>query len=223
MPWKFLGDQLDGSVQSNFESVVKIAESNGATIVDVDLPHAEFGVAAYYVIANAEASANLARFDGVKYGYRTADAKDLLSMYTRTRDEGFGDEVKRRILLGTYVLSSGYYDAYYHKAQQVRSLIINDFNDAFAKCDNILLPTAPTPAFKIGEKIDDPVTMYLSDVFTIPVNLAGLPAISFPSGLSPERLPIGAQLIGKAFDESTMLRAARGFEREIDFKERPDV
>ena len=181
------------------------------------LPNADFGLAAYYIVANAEASANLARFDGIRYGHRSPRASSLYDVYAKTREEGFGREVKRRVLLGTYVLSAGYYDAYYGRAQRVRSLIINDFATAFERCDVIALPTAPTPAFKLGEKADDPILMYLNDVFTIPVNLAGLPGISVPCGLSPEKLPIGMQLIGRAFDESTLLRVAAGMERVADF------
>jgi len=186
--------------------------------VEIDLPHAKHGLAAYYIIANAEASANLARFDGIRYGHRSARAKSLDDVYMQTREEGFGREVKRRVLLGTYVLSAGYYDAYYRRAQQVRTLIIRDFANAFASCDAVLLPTAPTPAFKLGEKTDDPILMYLNDIFTIPVNLAGLPGVSVPCGVSPEGLPIGAQLIGRAFDETTLLRAAAGIERVSQFR-----
>jgi aspartyl-tRNA(Asn)/glutamyl-tRNA(Gln) amidotransferase subunit A len=213
VPWKFLGTHLDPAVRAAFDALVDALRAEGAIIADVDLPHAEYGLAAYYIIANAEASANLARFDGVRYGHRSARAASLQDVYTRTREEGFGPEVKRRVLLGTYVLSAGYYDAYYRRAQQVRSLIIRDFRGAFAACDAILLPTAPTPAFNLGEKTGDPILMYLSDVFTIPVNLAGLPGVSVPCGRSPEGLPIGAQLIGRAFDEGTLLRAAAGVER----------
>jgi aspartyl-tRNA(Asn)/glutamyl-tRNA(Gln) amidotransferase subunit A len=217
VPWSFLGGELDAGVRVSFEAAVDAARRDGATIEDVELPHATHGLAAYYIIANAEASANLARFDGVRYGHRSAEAKTLVEMYTRTREEGFGAEVKRRVLLGTYVLSAGYYDAYYKRAQQVRSLIIADFVKAFARCDALMLPTAPTPAFRLGEKTDDPILMYLNDVFTIPVNLAGLPGISLPCGLSQEKLPIGVQLIGPAFQETSLLRAAAGIERLVDF------
>jgi aspartyl-tRNA(Asn)/glutamyl-tRNA(Gln) amidotransferase subunit A len=217
VPWSFLGESVDPAVRASFDQLVESARGDGAVVEDIALPHADYGLAAYYVIANAEASANLARYDGVKYGHRSEKARNLVDMYTRTRAEGFGDEVKRRVLLGTYVLSAGYYDAYYRRAQQVRSLIIDDFVRAFSRCDVIMLPTAPTPAFALGEKTDDPILMYLNDVFTIPVNLAGLPGISVPCGLSPERLPIGVQLIGRAFDESTMLRAAAAVERLADF------
>ena len=217
VPWGFLGDDLDPGVRASFEAAVEAARRDGAVVEDVELPHADHGLAAYYIIANAEASANLARFDGVRYGHRSPHATSLVEMYTRTREEGFGPEVKRRILLGTYVLSAGYYDAYYRRAQQVRSLIIADFARAFARCDVVMLPTAPTPAFKLGEKTDDPILMYMNDIFTIPVNLAGLPGISIPCGLSAEKLPIGLQLVGRAFEEAPLLRAAAGIERLVDF------
>jgi aspartyl-tRNA(Asn)/glutamyl-tRNA(Gln) amidotransferase subunit A len=218
VPFSFLGEHIDTSVRACFDGLVESLKREGATITEIDLPHARHGLAAYYIIANAEASANLARFDGIRYGHRSARAKSLDDVYTQTREEGFGREVKRRVLLGTYVLSAGYYDAYYRRAQQVRTLIIRDFASAYEKCDVVLLPTAPTPAFKLGEKTEDPILMYLNDIFTIPVNLAGLPGISVPCGLSPAGLPIGAQLIGRAFDETTLLRAAAGIERISDFK-----
>ncbi len=217
VPWEFLGSHVDPSVRGSFDKTIDAAKREGATVVDVALPNADFGLAAYYIVANAEASANLARFDGIRYGHRSARAQSLYDVYAKTREEGFGREVKRRVLLGTYVLSAGYYDAYYGRAQRVRSLIIRDFATAFERCDVVALPTSPTPAFKLGEKADDPILMYLNDVFTIPVNLAGLPGISVPCGLSPERLPIGFQLIGRAFDETTLLRAAGGIERVTDF------
>jgi aspartyl-tRNA(Asn)/glutamyl-tRNA(Gln) amidotransferase subunit A len=218
VPSKFLGDHIDAPVRASFDTLVASLKNEGAAVVDIDLPHAHHGLSAYYILANAEASANLARFDGIRYGHRSARAKTLEEAYTLTREEGFGREVKRRVLLGTYVLSAGYYDAYYRRAQQVRTLIIRDFAAAFGECDVVLLPTAPTPAFKLGEKTDDPILMYLNDVFTIPVNLAGLPGISVPCGLSPDGLPIGAQVIGRAFDEATVLRAAAGIERVSNFK-----
>ena len=218
VPFSFLGEHIDTSVRACFDGLVESLKREGATITEIDLPHARHGLAAYYIIANAEASANLARFDGIRYGHRSARAKSLDDVYMQTREEGFGREVKRRVLLGTYVLSAGYYDAYYRRAQQVRTLIIRDFASAYEKCDVVLLPTAPTPAFKLGEKTEDPILMYLNDIFTIPVNLAGLPGISVPCGLSPAGLPIGAQLIGRAFDETTLLRAAAGIERISDFK-----
>lgn len=217
VPWEFLGSHVDTSVRASFDRTIDAAKREGAEVVDVALPNADFGLAAYYIVANAEASANLARFDGIRFGHRSLKARVLDDVYAKTREEGFGSEVKRRVLLGTYVLSAGYYDAYYRRAQQVRSLIIRDFRTAFERCDVIALPTAPTPAFKLGDKTDDPILMYLNDVFTIPVNLAGLPGISVPCGLSPERLPIGFQLIGRAFDETTLLRAAAGIERVSDF------
>lgn len=220
IPRDFLKVGMDAGVKENFDKVVDGLRSEGVSIVDISLPHGEYAVACYYIIANAEASSNLARYDGVKYGHRTTNDDDIYTMYTRTRDEGFGEEVKRRILLGTYVLSAGYYDAYYLQAQKVRSLIINDFDKAHRDCDVIMLPTAPGPAFKVGEKTDDPLLMYLSDVFTIPINLAGLPAVSIPSGLSPDRLPHGVQLIGRPLDEATVLRGAKNVENIVDFKEK---
>ena len=217
VPWEFLGSHVDASVRAAFDKSIDAAKREGAEIVEVALPNANFGLAAYYIVANAEASANLARFDGIRYGHRSPHAQSLHDIYSKTREEGFGREVKRRVLLGTYVLSAGYYDAYYGRAQCVRSLIIRDFATAFQRCDVVAMPTSPTPAFKLGDKTDDPILMYLNDVFTIPVNLAGLPGISVPCGLSPESLPIGFQLIGRAFDESTLLRAAAGIERVADF------
>jgi aspartyl-tRNA(Asn)/glutamyl-tRNA(Gln) amidotransferase subunit A len=218
VPFAFLGEHIDASVRACFDGLVDTLKREGASVVDIQLAHAKHGLAAYYILANAEASANLARFDGVRYGHRSSRARSLEDVYTLTREEGFGREVKRRVFLGTYVLSAGYYDAYYRRAQQVRTLIIRDFAAAFAACDVVLLPTAPTPAFKLGEKTEDPILMYLNDIFTIPVNLAGLPGISVPCGLSPGGLPIGAQLIGRAFDETTVLRAAAGVERVSAFK-----
>jgi aspartyl-tRNA(Asn)/glutamyl-tRNA(Gln) amidotransferase subunit A len=218
VPFSFLGEHLDPSVRAAFDTLVASFKREGATIVEIDLAHASHGLSAYYIVANAEASANLARFDGIRYGHRSARSKTLEDLYKHTREEGFGREVKRRVLLGTYVLSAGYYDAYYRRAQQVRTLIIRDFATAFSACDVVLLPTAPAPAFTLGEKTDDPILMYMNDVFTIPVNLAGLPGISVPCALSPEGLPIGAQLIGRAFDEATVLRAAAGIERVSGFK-----
>ncbi len=217
IPWTFLGEHIDASVRDTFDRLARAVEREGATVEKIDLPHADYGLAAYYIVANAEASANLARFDGVKYGFRADGATSLDAMYVRTRGEGFGREVKRRVFLGTYVLSAGYYDAYYHRALQVRTLIIRDFTFAFERCDVVMLPTAPTPAFALGEKTDDPILMYLNDVFTIPVNLAGLPGISVPAGRSADGLPIGVQVIGRAFDEVTMLRAAAGIERLSEF------
>ena len=220
VPRDFLRAELDEEIRDNFEDVVRLMKGDGVPVRDVKLPHADYAVAAYYIIANAEASANLARYDGVEYGHRSRRSDNLYRMYTNTRGEGLGEEVKRRILLGTYVLSAGYYDAYYLKAQKVRSLVFQDFRAAFERCDLILLPTSPTPAFELGEKTGDPVSMYMSDVFTVPANLAGLPAISVPSGLGRGRLPLGVQLIGPAMAEKTLLRGARGVERLVEFEER---
>jgi len=220
IPRDFLEVGLDAGPRENFDTLVERLVAEGVQVVDVSLPHGQHAVACYYIIADAEASSNLARYDGVKYGHRSRNAGDIITMYTRTRDEGFGAEVKRRVLLGTYVLSAGYYDAYYLKAQKVRSLIIDDFARAFERCDLIILPTSPSVAFAFGEK-SDPLTMYLSDVFTIPVNLAGLPGVSIPTGLSEERLPYGVQLIGRPLDEATVLRGARSVETLIGFEERP--
>jgi aspartyl-tRNA(Asn)/glutamyl-tRNA(Gln) amidotransferase subunit A len=203
---------VDPDVGTAFEASLAAMQASGASIVAIDLPHAKYAIPVYYLVATAEASSNLARYDGVRYGYRTPDTRTLESMYLRTRDEGFGPEVKRRIMLGTYVLSAGYYDAYYLKAQQVRTLIRRDYEAAFERCDVVAMPTSPTPAFRLGEKTDDPLQMYLADVFTVSANLTGLPAISVPGGTSSEGLPIGLQLTGRAFDEGMILRAAAGVE-----------
>jgi aspartyl-tRNA(Asn)/glutamyl-tRNA(Gln) amidotransferase subunit A len=192
----------------------------GAEIVDVSLPHTKYALPAYYIVAPAEASSNLARYDGVRFGLREP-GKDITSMYENTRAAGFGREVQRRILVGTYVLSAGYYDAYYIKAQKLRTLIARDFDEAYKKCDVLLTPTAPGPAFGIGEKTDDPIAMYLNDVFTVTVNLAGLPGISVPAGLNSEGLPLGLQLIGKAFDEATLFRAGEVIEKAAGATPRP--
>jgi aspartyl-tRNA(Asn)/glutamyl-tRNA(Gln) amidotransferase subunit A len=207
---------LDSEVRGIIENAKDVLRGLGARTLDISLPHTEYAVSAYYIIAPAEASSNLARFDGDQYGLRE-EAKSMIDMYIKTRTKGFGDEAKRRILLGTYSLSSGYYEAYYLKAMQVRTLIKNDFSDAFKKCDCILTPTSPTPAFKIGERIDDPLSMYLSDIFTIPANLAGLPGISVPAGFTKKGLPVGLQLIAGAFQEETLFRAAHAFEQGTDF------
>jgi aspartyl-tRNA(Asn)/glutamyl-tRNA(Gln) amidotransferase subunit A len=190
-------------------------ERAGAKAVEVSLPHARYAIATYYAIANAEASSNLARFDGVRYGHRAAGAKGLTEMYCRTRSEGFGAEVKRRILLGTYFLSAGYYDAYYRKAQQVRTLLREDFEQAFGVCDAMVTPTSPEIAFRLGEKTSDPLTMYLSDIYTVSANLAGIPALSTPCGFV-DGLPVGLQILGPALDEATPLRIADGFQRITD-------
>jgi aspartyl-tRNA(Asn)/glutamyl-tRNA(Gln) amidotransferase subunit A len=194
----------------------------GAEIVDISLPHTKYALPTYYVIAPAEASSNLARYDGVRFGLRVP-GETLDQMYENTRAAGFGPEVKRRVLIGTYVLSAGYYDAYYLKAQRLRSLILGDFRTAFEKVDAILTPATPTPAFAIGERMDDPISMYLNDVFTVPVNLAGLPGIAIPAGLSSEGLPLGLQVIGRAFDEATVLRVGRRLEEAADFMARPEI
>lgn len=220
---ELLGKGIDQAVKEAVKKAVQKYKELGAEIHEVSLPSFEYAVATYYLIAPAEASSNLARYDGVKFGHRTKGAKDILTMYYKTRAEGFGAEVKRRIMLGTYALSAGYYDAYYLKALKVRTLIKQDFEKAFKKCDVLLSPTAPSVAFKVGEKKDDPLSMYISDIATIPVNLAGLPAISIPCGMS-NGLPIGLQIIGKAFDEETILRAAFTYEQNTDWhKNRPDL
>jgi aspartyl-tRNA(Asn)/glutamyl-tRNA(Gln) amidotransferase subunit A len=221
VPREYYGQGLDPEVRASVESAIKKFEDIGAVVVDVTLPHTEYAVPVYYLIATAEASSNLARYDGVRYGFRAEEASSLRQMYSRTRDQGFGAEVKRRIMLGTYALSAGYYDAYYGKAQKVRSLIERDFREAFASCDIIATPTSPTPAFRIGEKADDPLEMYLSDIYTITLNMAGVPGISVPCGLSSSGLPIGIQLIGRHFEEATLLRAAHNLEHALAFDCRP--
>jgi len=206
VPPEYFGEGLDPDVRAVVESAIEALTQQGCTVQPVSLPHTRYAVPAYYLIATAEASSNLARFDGVRYGYRSQDAGTLAAMYRNSRDEGFGAEVKRRILLGTYALSSGYYDAYYRKAQQVRTLLTQDFLKAFTQVDAIVTPTAPTPAFKLGEKTDDPVAMYLADIYTVTANLAGICGISVPAGVSKEGLPIGVQILGRHFDESRVLR-----------------
>ncbi len=208
---EYFGSGLDPEVRSAVEAAMQKLAELGCEVVPVSLPHTEYAVPTYYIVATAEASSNLARFDGVRYGFR-AKAGTLSEMYRRTRDGGFGVEVKRRIMLGTYALSAGYYDAYYLKAQKVRTLLTRDFDDAFKKVDVIAAPTAPTPAFKLGEKIDDPLAMYLADIYTVTANLAGIPGISVPCGESREKLPIGLQLFAKHFDEATLLRVAHAYE-----------
>ena len=219
VPKAFLGEGVDAPVLAAFDEAMKTLAARGATLVDIELPHAGYGIPVYYLIATAEASSNLARYDGVRYGHRTTIEKDdtLLTMYERSRDEGFGAEVKRRIMLGTYVLSAGYYDAYYLKAQQVRTLLRRDFEQVFASVDVVATPTTPTPAFKLGQKTSDPIQMYLNDIFTVSANLTGLPAISVPCGFSADRLPIGFQLTGRMFDEATLLRAADVYQRDTAF------
>jgi aspartyl-tRNA(Asn)/glutamyl-tRNA(Gln) amidotransferase subunit A len=220
VPRSLLASGVDAEVVQGLDDALAVLVARGATVIDVELPHARFAIPVYYLVATAEASSNLARFDGVRYGHRTRDARTLKSMYLRTRDEGFGAEVKRRIMLGTYVLSAGYYDAFYLKAQQVRTLIRRDYERAFGGCDVVALPTTPTPAFRLGEKVDDPLQMYLEDIFTVSANLSGLPAISVPCGFSSSGLPLGLQLMGRPFDESTLLRAADGYERDTDWHTR---
>jgi len=197
-----------------FYHALEVFRARGAELIDIELPHAKYAIATYYIVATAEASSNLARFDGVRYGYRAAGVRDLKEMYEKTRSEGFGPEVKRRIMLGTYVLSAGYYDAYYLKAQRVRTLIRRDYEQAFQKVDAVVMPTSPTPAFKIGERVEDPLQLYLTDIFTVSANLAGLPALSVPCGLTPNRLPIGLQMTGRPFDEPTLLRIGDAYERD---------
>nr|WP_231586985.1 Asp-tRNA(Asn)/Glu-tRNA(Gln) amidotransferase subunit GatA [Paenibacillus sp. E194] len=223
VPSEYIGQGVDPRVKEAVLAALKVFEDMGATWEEVSMPHTEYAVATYYLLASSEASSNLARFDGVRYGVRADNPDNLLDLYHRSRSEGFGQEVKRRIMLGTYALSSGYYDAYYLKAQKVRTLIKRDFDEAFNKFDILLGPTAPTTAFRIGEQINDPLAMYLNDILTIPVSLAGVPAISVPCGLA-DGLPVGLQLIGKAFDEATVLRAAHAFEQRTEFhKLRPQL
>ncbi|PLY00876.1 MAG: Asp-tRNA(Asn)/Glu-tRNA(Gln) amidotransferase GatCAB subunit A [Desulfuromonas sp.] len=217
LPKEYFIAGLDADVKKAIDAAIEIYKQLGAEIVEVSLPHTDYAVACYYLIATAEASSNLARYDGVRYGVRKDEGEGLIGMYQQTRAAGFGDEVKRRIMLGTYALSSGYYDAYYLKAQKVRTLIRQDFLTAFEQVDLLLTPVAPTPAFKIGEKADDPLQMYLSDIFTIPLNLAGLCGMSIPCGMSGEGLPIGLQLFGKPFAEAEILQAAWAFENATDF------
>ena len=218
-----LGEGLDREVRASIETAINAYRDLGAEIVDVDLPHAKYAIAVYYIIATAEASSNLARYDGVRYGFRAEEAPALRDMYRKTRDEGFGPEVKRRIMLGTYVLSAGYYDAHYLKAQKVRTLIRQDFLRAFEKCDAVLTPTSPTPAFRFGEKVDDPLAMYLNDVYTVTANLAGVPGISVPCGLSSEGLPIGMQLLGPYWSEATLLRLAHAYQEKNPLGARPKI
>lgn len=216
VPAEYFAEGLDPEVDKSVKDALIQLEDLGAQIIDVSLPHTQYAVAAYYLVATAEASSNLARYDGVRYGYRADGYHDLIDMYKKTRSEGFGQEVKRRIMLGTFALSSGYYDAYYKKGQQVRTLIRQDFTIAFEQCDVLITPTSPTPAFAIGEKIDDPLTMYLSDIYTISTNLAGLPAISLPCGFSKNNLPIGLQIIGPPLGEEVIFRTAYAYEQSTD-------
>jgi aspartyl-tRNA(Asn)/glutamyl-tRNA(Gln) amidotransferase subunit A len=220
IPREYLAAGIEPGVRASFDETVDRVEELGGTCVEVSLPHTEYALPAYYIIAPAEASANLARFDGVRYGYRAADSADLITMYERTRGEGFGPEVKRRIMIGTYALSAGYYDAYYGRAQRVRTLVRRDFDAVFEQVDLVASPTSPTVAFGVGSRTDDPLAMYMSDICTLPVNLAGLPAISIPCGLS-EGLPVGFQLIGPAFSENRILDAAHALEAAIGFVTAP--
>jgi len=217
---EWLGSGLDAEIRSSIESALKALQGLGCTIEDIGLPHTSEAIATYYIIAPAEASSNLARFDGVKYGYRSPEATDLASLYRRSRSEGFGPEVKRRIMIGTYVLSSGYYDAYYLKASKVRTLIRQDYLDAFQKVDLLVGPTTPTPPFRFGEKSNDPLEMYLSDIFTVTANLAGVPALSMPCGITAGGLPIGLQLIGPHFSEAILLRVSHALESELALPQR---
>ena len=217
IPDEYFIEGMDPEVEAAIWTAIQTLEALGGKQEKVSLPHTPYAVATYYLVATAEASSNLARYDGVKYGYRTSRPADLLEMYQRSRREGFGPEVKRRIMLGTYALSAGYYDAYYLKAQKVRTLIRRDFEQAFERCEVIATPTSPTPAFKVGEKTENPLQMYLSDIFTISVNLAGLPGMSIPCGFTKAGLPIGLQLIGKPFEETTILKVAHAYEQVTDW------
>jgi len=223
IPRSLLGEGLDDEVRESILDSIENFKSLGANIVDVELPHAKYGIAVYYIIATAEASSNLARYDGVRYGFRAEGAHNLREMYFATREQGFGEEVKRRIMLGTYVLSSGYYDAYYSKAQRVRAMVKQDYVSAFERCDAILTPTSPSVAFKLGSKSDDPLAMYLNDIYTVSANLAGVPAFSVPSGLSSEGLPIGLQLVGNFWSEPTLLNLAHKYETAHPLNARPAI
>ncbi|MEX0330293.1 MAG: Asp-tRNA(Asn)/Glu-tRNA(Gln) amidotransferase subunit GatA [Puniceicoccaceae bacterium] len=223
LPKEYFGEGIDAEVREHLEKVIKAYEGLGYTIKEISLPHTELAVPTYYIIATAEASSNLSRYDGVRYTHRSDKAADAVDLYYQSRGEGFGAEVKRRVILGSYVLSSGYYDAYYKRAQQVRTLIRDDFLKAFKEVDAILTPTTPTPAFRIGEKIDDPISMYLADIFTISVNLAGLPGLSMPCGLSSKGLPIGFQLIGQPFAEGALLQTGLAYETDHPFTAEPEL
>ena len=223
VPRALFGEGLEDEIREAVENSIENYRSLGAEIVDVELPYAKYGIAVYYIIATAEASSNLARYDGVRYGFRAEGSHELREMYRKTREEGFGAEVKRRIMLGTYVLSSGYYDAYYAKAQKVRALVKKDYEKAFAGVDAILTPTSPSVAFKIGEKSDDPLAMYLSDIYTVSANLAGIPGVSVPCGLSSEGLPIGTQLLGNFWSEDVLLNLANVYEKEFPLGAKPKI
>ena len=221
IPKEYFTSGIDPEVEKAVQGAIKTLESLGMEKIEVSLPHTEYAVATYYILACAEASTNLSRYDGVRYGHRSEKSENLQDMYFNTRSEGFGEEVKRRIILGTFVLSSGYYDAYYLKGQKVRTLIKGDFEEAYKKCDVIVAPTCPAPAFKLGEKMDDPLQMYLADIYTISANLAGIPGLSIPCGFaSPDGLPIGLQLMGKHFDEETLLKVGHQFQQATDFHQK---
>ncbi|MCX5845996.1 MAG: Asp-tRNA(Asn)/Glu-tRNA(Gln) amidotransferase subunit GatA [Deltaproteobacteria bacterium] len=220
IPQEYFIEGIDPEVEESVRKAITVIEGLGAKCIEMSLPHTEYCLAVYYIIAPAEASSNLARYDGVKYGFRSQESRDLLDMYKKTRSAGFGAEVKRRIMIGTYALSSGYYDAYYKKASQVRSLIKRDFEEAFKQCDVILTPTSPTPAFKIGEKTEDPLQMYLSDIFTISANLAGIPGISVPCGFTREGLPIGVQFLAGHFEEGKLIQISSAFEKHATLEKR---
>jgi aspartyl-tRNA(Asn)/glutamyl-tRNA(Gln) amidotransferase subunit A len=220
VPREYRQDGMPAEIEALWQSGIDWLRDAGAEIVDVSLPHTKYGLATYYIVAPAEASSNLARYDGVRFGART-DGSDLRDLYERTRATGFGAEVRRRVLIGTYVLSAGYYDAYYLRAQKVRALILKDFTDVFNRVDALLTPTTPSAAFAQGEKMDDPITMYLNDLFTVPANLAGVPAISIPAGLDANALPLGLQVIGKPFDEETVFAVSAAIERAAGFDALP--
>jgi aspartyl-tRNA(Asn)/glutamyl-tRNA(Gln) amidotransferase subunit A len=224
VPSEYFIKGIDVEVEQSVKKAIRLVEDLGCSIEEITLPHTEYAVSTYYIIAPSEASSNLARYDGVRYGFRVSNPNSLIDMYCGTRARGFGAEVKRRIMIGTYALSAGYYEAYYLKAQRVRTLVKRDFEEAFKKVDVIMTPTSPEAAFKIGEKTDDPLKMYLSDIFTIPCNLAGLPGISVPCGFTSSGLPIGLQIIGKPFDEETLLRVAHAYEIHTDWRgKRPPI
>jgi aspartyl-tRNA(Asn)/glutamyl-tRNA(Gln) amidotransferase subunit A len=224
IPKEYFIEGIDAEVKDAIQQTIKVIEGMGAKCIEVSLPHTEYCLAVYYIIAPAEASSNLARYDGVKYGFRSLDGRDLMEMYKKSRSAGFGAEVKRRIMLGTYVLSSGYYDAYYKKASQVRALIKQDFDEAFKQCDVLLTPTTPTPAFKIGEKTDDPLQMYLSDIFTISTNLAGIPGMVVPCGFTRAGLPVGVQFLAGHFEEGKLIQIAAAYEKNANLgKRRPKL
>lgn len=224
IPSDFVNDGINNDVKEAYDNSINTLKELGAEIVDIKLEYAKYSLATYYIIATAEASSNLGRYDGIRYGHRAKEFSDLIDLYTKSRTEGFGDEVKRRIILGTYVLSSGYYDAYYKRAQQVRTLIVEDFKKTFESCDAIMIPTAPNTSFKMGEHSTNPLEMYLEDIFTVPVNIAGLPAISIPGGFASNGMPIGLQFITKAFDEEKLLQVAYTYEQNTEFsKKKPNI